>query len=368
MFERVIPLLAIVLATSASVRAEDEPEAIREALRLLKSKGCFIETDESGIVVTFGGGTDTTLADADMAMVARFRKLKSLYLDHRRITDKGFQLLAPIEDLDTLHLNATLITDASLDQIAKWKHLRTLSLPGSITNAGLRRLEGLTEIDELSCGSTQLTDESVDTILKFTHLHFISLGPNVTPAGYERLSVLRGIDNIAMYDVGERSFDDSMMAVLAKFPNLRQLNLHVTRITDAGLPHLAKLHNLTVLTLPQGTTDAGLAHVAHLRKLERLDLQRTSVTNAGLAALAEVKSLHSLRLPPTTGDRCLALFSEHQIPLAYMLLTGKGYTDECIPALIAMKSLSNVDHLGTAITAEGIKRLQGARPDIRINR
>jgi hypothetical protein len=63
---------------------------------------------------------------------------------------------------------------------------------------------------------------------------------------------------------------------------LRYLDLHNTKITDAGMVHLKGLTQLTGLSL-WGTkvTDAGLANLRGLSQLRDIDLNGTEVTDAG---------------------------------------------------------------------------------------
>ncbi len=61
-------------------------------------------------------------------------------------------------------------------------------------------------------------------------------------------------------------------------PQLRELDLGNTKVTDAGLEHLKGLWQLQELRL-SGTevTDAGLEHLKGLRQLRTLDLTSTKV-------------------------------------------------------------------------------------------
>jgi len=70
-----------------------------------------------------------------------------------------------------------------------------------------------------------------------------------------------------------------------------------TRVTDAGLAHLAELTMLRRLVLPEKTTDAGLLHVAEMTELDDISLFWTQVTDAGIDRLLELKKVRSLGLP-----------------------------------------------------------------------
>ena len=279
-----------------------------------------------------------------------------------RIQD--FSYLFPSRTWRKLVANITLITDQSLDEIARWRNLRRLSLPDGVTDEGVRLLSDLDKLESFGAGGPGITDECVDTLVKFKRLRFISLGPNVTPAGYERLSELPNIDTIQTFDW----MDDSMMPVLTKFPKLNHLYLSTTRVTEAGLPHLRRLENLHTLTLPKETTDSGLSFISHMRKLRHLDLRTSKVTNEGLVALKDIKSLSMLTLPPTTSDPAVAQLVEYDLRLSSVNLIGEGFTDACVPSLIALKHLTNIGLWRTRITEEAFQELQRARPHVQFSR
>ena len=67
---------------------------------------------------------------------------------------------------------------------------------------------------------------------------------------------------------------------------LQKLNLQGTRVTDAGLAHLARMPRLEFLDLRDTqVTDAGLAHLSALERLRSLRLGQTKVTTSGIEAL-----------------------------------------------------------------------------------
>jgi YHS domain-containing protein len=80
--------------------------------------------------------------------------------------------------------------------------------------------------------------------------------------------------------------------------NLRWLDLAGTGLTDAGLPQIAAMPNLTKLHLERtGVTDAGLACLAgNLPNLEYLNLYSTAVTDAGFDSLQKLPRLKRVYL------------------------------------------------------------------------
>ena len=104
------------------------------------------------------------------------------------------------------------------------------------------------------------------------------------------------------------SFSDSQLAQLAPLsPNIVDLNLAGTRITDAGLSTVSTMSNLTRLRLDRtAITDAGLSKLTQLRKLTYLNLYGTNITDNGLNTLAALPNLRHLYLYQTKVDPAAA--------------------------------------------------------------
>jgi hypothetical protein len=82
------------------------------------------------------------------------------------------------------------------------------------------------------------------------------------------------------------SATDQLLAVLPGFPQLRELSLSWSNVTDTGLPNLAELKVLRRLSL-RGTqvTDAGVPHLSRCGSLKWIDLRETRVTSEGVGLL-----------------------------------------------------------------------------------
>jgi hypothetical protein len=129
---------------------------------------------------------------------------------------------------------------------------------------------------------------------------------------------------------------------------LQKLDLSFTRITDAGLAHLAKLGQLEELKLSGviDLTDTGLVRLRGLKNLRTLDLSGTMVTNDGLAHLSGLTGLQKLDL------------SVNQI-------TNSG--------LVHLSGLTGLHELGinqTGVTDAGLEHLQALHQlrTLRLNR
>ena len=93
---------------------------------------------------------------------------------------------------------------------------------------------------------------------------------------------------------------DEDLELLKRFPNLRELSLGMTAITDAGLKHISGLKKLTILGLV-GTkiTDRGLRELKGLQNLEILRLGNTAIGDNGLKELESLKKLEDVGLRGT---------------------------------------------------------------------
>ena len=99
------------------------------------------------------------------------------------------------------------------------------------------------------------------------------------------------------FHLSGKDLTDEQLADVAQVEEVIWLNLKDTKITDAGLKHLANLKNLKKLHLERtAVTDEGLANLSELSNLNYLNLYGTKVTDAGLDKLTNLKNLKQLYL------------------------------------------------------------------------
>jgi hypothetical protein len=89
----------------------------------------------------------------------------------------------------------------------------------------------------------------------------------------------------------DAGLDDSEVANLSHFTELRRLRLSRNEITDKTVAAFASMPRLERLNLyaNRGVTDASIEALAGIASLRRLDVWRTSITEAGLARLRELR-------------------------------------------------------------------------------
>jgi hypothetical protein len=153
---------------------------------------------------------------------------------------------------------------------------------------------------------------------------------------------------------------DAGVAHLAGLHNLTKLDLSFTQVTDAGLKRLGGQKNLTELGL-DGTRvgDDGLRHVAGFANLTRLSIMNTRVTDAGMEHVAGFTNLTHLSLYGLVTDKGLVHLAGLQ-KLAYLTL-GKNITDGGLSHLSGLKSLNYLSLLDTKVKGAGLRHLAGLK-------
>jgi Leucine-rich repeat (LRR) protein len=155
-------------------------------------------------------------------------------------------------------------------------------------------------------------------------------------------------------------FDDCDSELLRAVPSLRELYLHNTEVSDAGLRYLKGLTELEELWLHNTRAgDAALEHIAGMSRLRGLYLSGTQVTDVGLASVAAVSQLQRLDLTDTKlSDKGLAHLAGHG-QLEILRLQSTNIT---AAGLLHVKGLNRLQHLdlqGTEISDAGLAHLRG---------
>jgi hypothetical protein len=160
----------------------------------------------------------------------------------------------------------------------------------------------------------------------------------------ELLAQLAKLSQLATIDFTQSPVTDGQVnELVVKLPNLTQVILSKTGISDAALVGLAKAPMLQFLTLADtGVTDKGMADVGRLTRMINLDLSRTKVTDAGIKHL--------------TGLETLGRFD----------LVGTGVSDASIDDLAKHKALTVVTLKDTKVTPEGAAKLKAALPKVKV--
>ncbi len=234
-----------------------------------------------GIDLSLCGGVTDDGTDR-LKLLENIRSLNLLWTPIKKL-----EFLDEMKNLESLQLGGTKINDESLAHVKGLKKLQLLFLQGNysevdITDAGLENLKGLAELRLLEIYGTKATDVGIDHLRGLLNLEYIAVGARGDGSGTSEIT-------------------DKGLAIIASFPNLRQLKIHQTHITDAGLEQCTKkLPNLHLLQLYETEiTDAGLQYIKQLPALKKLYLGSAKITSAGLEHLKALSNLEELYLVGT---------------------------------------------------------------------
>jgi hypothetical protein len=144
----------------------------------------------------------------------------------------------------------------------------------------------------------RLTDEALPHISRFHHLKSLTLaGGQVTEDALRRISRLTELRSVSLRDARLASPDS--LALLAKLPHLRSLELTNSRLNDATLARLTKLPALAELSIAgSDLTEESLAIAGRMLNLRSLSLElpHQLLTHEDLVGLRSLKDLRRLTL------------------------------------------------------------------------
>ncbi len=227
--------------------------------------------------------------------------------------------------------------------------------------------------------------------------------PKVVPATPEQqraIATLQRLNATIKFDRSGRVFQvnfepgavvDDILEELLPLTEIVNLSLQGTKVTDAGLKHVAGFKKLQQLYLGQTTvTDAGLKELATLERLTHLGLENTHITDAGIHSISNLKNINYLNIGGTAiTDGCLKAVGGFQqmgmlclystavtdagmkelkglTNLRTLLLNDTDLTDAGIKELEPLKQLKKIDVHNTAITQAGFKALKEAVPAVKL--
>lgn len=269
-------------------------------------------------------GDSNLINDDTMKLLVRMKWLR--FLKVKNISDLGLKELGKIPSLEELEVlkaadaKETSITDSGIEALAGLK-LKRLSVPVKLTGVGIKHwvaatsqaralqlgsywpidLDSLKKLEDLTLSDPVITRAEVEMINRNQDtLNSVSVRLSGRPP--EGLKLVAEINRLHQLDLRHcDGLTNESLADLKNARELKRLNLTGTKVTDAGLVHLAGLDQLEELNLIYSGArfafdDKGTGKPAAIgfKKLRSLTL--SSVDSRGLDYLARMENLRDLHL------------------------------------------------------------------------
>lgn len=188
----------------------------------------------------------------------------------------------------------------------------------------------------------------------------ICTGPDVNN---EAVAALKGHGRLERLAATDRSaIGDAGVEALVSVPNITELTLERSEITDAAYAHLAKMKKLrSVRANLTKTTDAGVKQLADATQIELLDFRDcTGVGDDGISALNKLTKIRSFKVwGRQITDKSLSVFGQMtnmaSLGLQDTAVTGEG------GALSTLTRLTDFDAFRSTFNDEGLKSVAGAK-------
>ena len=205
------------------------------------------------------------VTDEGIAAIKEWKKLRKLDLHGTKASDTSLEHISGITTLESVNAGSAVMTDVGIERLIPLTNLKELTIGGNeIGDAGLqalRQLPGLTYLDLVGRQGTDsnvwaisISDVGLDAILTLKQLRELRFGctsigvgiegarfamvsaTSVTPLWLEKLKTLPRLERLTLQ--GCDRLGDASVATLASFPNLVELDLKGTAVTEKGLAAL----------------------------------------------------------------------------------------------------------------------------------
>lgn len=351
--------------------------------------GLKLMGDLSSLKVLDVRGTKVT--DAGLAHLGRAKGLSDLNLSGTNVTGSGLSHLKAKPDLEKLAFDDTLIGDDALAELAGCPNLVYLSLnETAISDAGLDKLQAVKNLRTVSATGTEITRTGVERLkkaIKGISVEWTSPSdepdpkPVLPPVAIEKLPPPDPASLVKKYDAQVKTEGDSKdkpviavsfegkpvtdeeIANLRAWKSIRVLNLKgCEKITDAALPYIALLPELTDLNLiGTAVKGDGLVHLKSLVELANLDLPAVPMTAKQVAPLAPLKELEKLHAKlPLETDVALKFLTEFP-KLKQLDLRGLNLSNRQMVYVGRMRGLERLDLSSERMGDRGLAQIKNLK-------
>jgi Leucine-rich repeat (LRR) protein len=241
----------------------------------------------------------TRISDEGMLHLKPATSIQDLNLFYSEwITDQGMTAIKNWKNLKRLDLRGTRIANGTLEVVSHMPQLEALFIANTqITDNGMDQLVRMTGLKELSIGQGRLGENALGFLRMLPGLTQLSIG-GAKPTPPDMGGGRRGVGPAP-------PLAGSAVEAMTQLKNLRVLRLAYTGVAAKDLKAWSVLGNVEKLSLEEcpRIDDSALAELAGWKNLKYLDIQDTKVTTQGVEALR--KANPSLVILTNLGEKPL---------------------------------------------------------------
>lgn len=217
--------------------------------------------------------------------IAQLENLEELRV-RKSVSDAGVEHLIACKNLKTLDFQDTSLTEKACDYFRQMPNLKNLRIfrDTNFGPSGIEALEGMQNLESLMLRDLVGSSDAVAKLKGLANLKSLELSELTDVNSEDVIGLLKTLPKIEKVRFFAVPFDDSVAKHLATMPQLKDIGMPSTAITDVGLEAICTLPNLVALDI--------------FGNKEKLTLK-------GAQALAKLKGLRKLTLPETLRDEKL---------------------------------------------------------------
>lgn len=198
-------------------------------------------------------------------------------------------------------------------------------------------------VTEVCLRGSWVSDTDLSRLNHYPELADLDLSlTHITDQGMQEIKGLRSVNGLNLYFA--QYITDEGVAAIKDWKKLKRLNLHGTKAGDSALEHIAGITSLESLDVGSTLmTDVGLERLTSLTNLKQLTMGGNELGDAGLQALRQMPTLTYLDLSGRQGN------DKNVWTIA---MTNSGFS-----AVLALKNLQELRFActSTAVGIEGAK-------------